>query len=337
MLPSETLVGPSEKNAPGRKVNKQRVTFMPCSNVTGDHKLRMVVIGKSKNPRAFKNVKVPVTYFASRNAWMTQDIFKTWFHKDFVPAVRRFSAASGIPPRAILLLDNCSAHHMNDDLKSEDDLIIAYFLPPNVTAMIQPMDQNVIQNCKLRYREKLLLHVMARSRENDIDQCLNQISMKDVCFWIHDAWTEVQNTVIQLSWRKIGVIFNDKLVHEDDVPLTQLLNIDKSENTMEPHIVEERYVSKAYTDEDILSMVLDDQSASEELEQLELNFAETAPGSESAASGSYQQDESPEVINDIEAVRMLDKIVDWADASDLSIDDVIFFRRIREIALKKSM
>ncbi|KAG8238288.1 hypothetical protein J437_LFUL015260 [Ladona fulva] len=34
------------------------------------------------------------------------------------------------------------------------------FLPPNSTALIQPMDQNVIQNIKLRYRKLLLMCIL---------------------------------------------------------------------------------------------------------------------------------------------------------------------------------
>lgn len=54
MLPEKTLVHAEEKNAPGRKMSKERVTFLCCANKSGDHKLDIVVIGKSRNPRSFK-------------------------------------------------------------------------------------------------------------------------------------------------------------------------------------------------------------------------------------------------------------------------------------------
>lgn len=37
-------------------------------------------------------------------------------------------------------------------LQSDDGNIIAYFLPPNVIAAVQPMDQNLIKLTKLIYR-----------------------------------------------------------------------------------------------------------------------------------------------------------------------------------------
>jgi hypothetical protein len=71
MLPDKTLVLSQEKNAPGRKTIKERVTFLLCANADGSNKLKPLVIGKAQNPRAFKNAQIPVDYKASKNAWMT--------------------------------------------------------------------------------------------------------------------------------------------------------------------------------------------------------------------------------------------------------------------------
>lgn len=51
-----------------------------------------------------------------------------------------------------LLLDNCSAHHINPLLNAVEVL----FLPPNTTAMLQPMDQGVIANLKVHYRHRVV-------------------------------------------------------------------------------------------------------------------------------------------------------------------------------------
>lgn len=62
MLPEHTLASSHEKNAPGRKIIKARITFMPCANVSGTHKLPLLVIGTAQKPRAFKSVNLPVCY-----------------------------------------------------------------------------------------------------------------------------------------------------------------------------------------------------------------------------------------------------------------------------------
>ena len=57
--------------------------------------------------------------------------------------------------RAILFLDNCSAHPSEKVLISLDGTITVKFLPPNVTAILQPTDQGVIQSIKRVYRKSI--------------------------------------------------------------------------------------------------------------------------------------------------------------------------------------
>lgn len=87
LLPDKTYVSLSEKTAPGLKLAKQRITVLGCVNASGSHKLTPLVIGKSKSPRCFKNFNNPLIYKNTKNAWMTQEIFKNWFFKHFVPEV----------------------------------------------------------------------------------------------------------------------------------------------------------------------------------------------------------------------------------------------------------
>jgi len=87
---------------------------------------------------------------------MNQGIFQEWFEKKFISQVREHLKSKNLPERAILLLDNASAHPGESVLKSEDGNFFVKFLPPNVTALIQPMDQGVIASMKKRYRTNLL-------------------------------------------------------------------------------------------------------------------------------------------------------------------------------------
>ncbi|KAK9880168.1 hypothetical protein WA026_010040 [Henosepilachna vigintioctopunctata] len=90
LLPEKTYVSMSEKTAPGMKTAKQRVTILGCTNASGLHKLTPLVIGKAKSPRCFKNFVNPLIYRHSKNAWMTGEIFKNWFFKQFVPEVSTY-------------------------------------------------------------------------------------------------------------------------------------------------------------------------------------------------------------------------------------------------------
>jgi hypothetical protein len=137
LLPKKTFVYREESNVPGRKIAKDRITFMPCSNVIGTHKLNLFVISKAKNPRAFKNLNLPVDYKNQSKAWMIKSVFSEWFHGTFIPSVKKFNKKHNLSKNALFILNNCPEHTI-DNLNHS--FIRVMFLPPNVTQILQPMD-----------------------------------------------------------------------------------------------------------------------------------------------------------------------------------------------------
>ena len=84
LLPGKTFADHFEQSAHGRKTQKDKVTISACANASGDIKLPLVLIGKSKNPRCFKHIncdELPVVYYNQSNAWMNIEIFTDWFHR----------------------------------------------------------------------------------------------------------------------------------------------------------------------------------------------------------------------------------------------------------------
>jgi len=207
LLPDCTLGAGFEKTAPGRKKSKDRVTLNICSNASGTIKMPVHLIGKAKRPRCFKKVNMellPVKYTNQKNAWMTTDQFMEWFHNDFVPHVREQLKSLGEEPKAVLVLDNCSAHPETEDLISDDGAIYAEFLPANVTSLIQPMDQGVIQTLKKKYKKKLLGRLLIEEESGaSVVDFLKGINMKVVVDLIHQSWVEIEPTTLRKSWRKI--------------------------------------------------------------------------------------------------------------------------------------
>ena len=105
---------------------------------------------------------------------------------------------------AVLVLDNCSAHPDSDDLTSTDSKIFAKFLPPNVTSLIQPMDQGVIESVKRRYKLKLLRKLVIE------DECgvsvvdfLKGINLKIGADLVYESWSETSCSTLRKSWQKI--------------------------------------------------------------------------------------------------------------------------------------
>lgn len=234
MMPTKTLAHVQEISTPGYKRSKERITILACSNVTGDHKLKLAVIGKSEKPRAFKHVKkystkgetyfydLPVWYRHQKSAWMNKVIFKEWFFDQFIPSVETYLKSKNLPRKALLILDNCSAHVNADELRDKE--IKTVFLPANVTSLCQPMDRGVIAAMKKKYRSKLLSSlILAIDSGEDLMDKLKNIDLLDVIGWISKCWDEVKPISIVRSWRKLldhsGNEFPEEKNENDDSDL----------------------------------------------------------------------------------------------------------------------
>ena len=124
--PDRTMAFKAEDVRGGKKA-KERLTLLVGGSMTGE-KLPLFCIGRYNQPRCFKRVeRLPITYRANKKAWMTGQLFEEW--------LRQWD--SQLNRRVAVILDNCTAHPKLNDLQH----IQLVFLPPNTTAITQPMDQ----------------------------------------------------------------------------------------------------------------------------------------------------------------------------------------------------
>ncbi|CAG9831435.1 unnamed protein product [Diabrotica balteata] len=162
-IPKKTLVAGNEMSTPGYKKCKNRIIVLCCANASGSHKLKLTVIGKSKNSCDFKNMKrqnLPVHYYKQKAAWITCDIFKDWFHEKFIPEVNIYLKKEKLPQKAVLLLDNAGAHPNQATLRSDNGNFFVLFFPVNITTIAQPMDQDVITTRKRLYRKEFMMNLL---------------------------------------------------------------------------------------------------------------------------------------------------------------------------------
>ncbi|XP_030755003.1 jerky protein homolog-like [Sitophilus oryzae] len=221
--PYNPYIGGNEATAPGRKSSKERITFLACTNGDGTQKLQLLIIGKAKNPRAFKNKALPVEYVSSGNAWMTSAIFKDWFRNSFCKQVKSFLKSHRLPEKALLLIDNAPSHCSEKELISEDGKIFTLFLPPNCTALIQPMDQSSIRLTKLNYRKGLLAHILLQFEDgDDIGKCIKQINLMDAVCLLHNSWQKFTTTTLEKCWHKLLSGNLADYDPDDIIPLRQL-------------------------------------------------------------------------------------------------------------------
>ncbi|OWK11541.1 hypothetical protein Celaphus_00006843, partial [Cervus elaphus hippelaphus] len=118
---------------PGRKINKERLSALLCANADGTHKLKSIIIGKSKLPKSVKEdtCTLPVIYKLSKDVWFTRELFSEWFFQNFVPEVKHFQLNvlrfHEEDVRALLLLNSSPVHPSTELLQwkqLEESLVI---------------------------------------------------------------------------------------------------------------------------------------------------------------------------------------------------------------------
>lgn len=217
-LPNKTLTFRNDRCF-GGKFSKERVTVLVGSNASGTEKLPLLVIGKSKNPRCFRNVRsLPVLYKSNKKAWMTGEIFSSYM-KDLD---EKFLTQN----RSVLFFaDNCAAH--SKELITSLRAIKLVFFPPNMTSVVQPMDAGIIKNLKTVYRKRLVTG-MLDELENSGN--FTTPSLLDGIKLIATSWEQVTPRTIANCFVHVGIVSHWN--QEDNIPLANLAN--QSHNSIEP-------------------------------------------------------------------------------------------------------
>ena len=82
------------------------------------------------------------------------NIFTDWYKKLFIASVKE--RMSSKTDKFLLILDNVPCHPSLNFLNVIDPQFQVVFLPPNVTALVQSMDQGVIESMKKHYKANFL-------------------------------------------------------------------------------------------------------------------------------------------------------------------------------------
>ncbi|XP_035207903.1 tigger transposable element-derived protein 4-like [Stegodyphus dumicola] len=181
-----------EKSHSNRTLNTDQLTILVGANADGSEKLPLLLIGKSKTPRCFKDVKsFPLEYRSNKNAWMTSTIFEDY--------VRKLDLVFHYKQRKVLfLVDDCPAHRELKNLKA----IQIEFLPPFMTRKLQPTNQ-IIRNLKIYYRRQLIRKIINKIKTHGSP--VPSVSVLDAMWLISRAWNnDVSQECIASCFKKCG-------------------------------------------------------------------------------------------------------------------------------------
>jgi hypothetical protein len=197
-LPNKTLAIKGQE-CRGGKLAKERLTVLFCASAMGE-KLPPLIIGKSKSPRCFKNMRILESGFKWRwnsKAWMTEKIFTQWLQEinNNMRSEKR---------KIILFIDNVSSHQ-----QIELSNVRIQFFPPNCTSHLQPLDQGIIRAFKVRYRKMLLSRMLQFIDTSErITDLSKRINVLDALNWISRAWGSITKEIITNCFVKAGFIFD---------------------------------------------------------------------------------------------------------------------------------
>ena len=176
------------------------------------------MIGKAAKPLCLRVNPSTIPYNNQPIAWYDRKLTKWWFHDAFLPEIRK-----QISRQVVLLADNFGSPDI-DNLALQDPQVQWILLPPNCTAVHQPMDQGIIAilkaTCTCRYKSKLI-HIMIRNLDN-FDQ-LRQLgsalaagvrgldrayppNLPDVASLVHQAWDSLSQATLANCWLKDDIL-----------------------------------------------------------------------------------------------------------------------------------
>ena len=114
-----------------------------------------------------------------------------------------------------MILDNASSHVVSfakvgksrgfSTLELSNMTLV--FLPPNVTNVIQPLDQGVLTSLKIQYKKKLLQWVLSQYDDATLKDLRKMVpNIRHAIMWSYEVWNELDTQIVMNCWRMACII-----------------------------------------------------------------------------------------------------------------------------------
>ncbi|XP_072007125.1 tigger transposable element-derived protein 5 [Engystomops pustulosus] len=201
LLPDQTHDIITSKTPQGHHKVKDRVTILLAANLTGNHKLKPLVVGKLQDPASLRHQpqdKLPATYRYCKKARVTPDLLRQWFFEDFVPMVKRYLRRCCLQQKAVLLVNQSARSPPEKGLQTPDGSIRVLFISKNTRSKIPSMDQGVVSSFKQLYKRELLR--LLASAEGAPSDFVRSFLLRDMIYLSGQAWGMIQAGSIEKCW-----------------------------------------------------------------------------------------------------------------------------------------
>ena len=114
--------------------------------------------------------------------------------------------------KVLLFIDNATCHPAT--LEGKYSNINIKFLPKNTTSRLQMLDAGIIQSFKVKYRKKLVKHVVSRIDEDkSASDIIKEVDVLVALRWVVQAWSEVSDETIRKCFKRCGIV--EEVMHVD--------------------------------------------------------------------------------------------------------------------------
>ncbi|KAK8728269.1 hypothetical protein OTU49_009206, partial [Cherax quadricarinatus] len=151
---------------------------------------------------AYGKPKLPLIWCSNKKALVTINIFQDWFLHYFCPAVEKYCTTNNIAHKVLLLIDNASCHSFN--LNNLSEHVRVEFLPMNIMAMIQQMDEGVIATLETYYLRRTFAQLIRETEGGNkpaIKEFWESFGIMNAIGNICDSWNEITSETMNSVWK----------------------------------------------------------------------------------------------------------------------------------------
>jgi hypothetical protein len=81
------------------------------------------------------------------------------------------------------------------------------FLPPNITSVVPPLDEDIIASSKIQYKKKLLRWVLSLYNDatlKDLEKV--EPNIRVAIMWSYEVWSELDVQIVMNCWRMVRTL-----------------------------------------------------------------------------------------------------------------------------------
>lgn len=242
--------------------------------------------------------------------------------------------------KILLILDNAPSHVAADELNAVNKDIVVMYLPPNVTALIQPMDQGVIEAAKKIYKRSLARRLLLQDDKISLTQFLKKLSLKDCCEMIAAAWEEVKSSSLQKAWNNVIQLVEpsehdtiEEDTNESLLNINIISNMRVSEAEFEDwlHEDETNQTSELLDDDHIVSLVRQKDNEN----HIEENFDSLVEADDENQTVEVKTEFISKTVHDV--LTGIKTAYTWFETQpECTMNDLIVLNKVRNLAEKKA-